>query len=366
VIDGLREAIRKSEARLERTREASRRFADAVAKLGRPKSPAEIVAQVDIQDRLEDAERTLDRHRFAMTAAESKRDVLEKYTRDKTVKELESEIRKARSDELAKQATWELEKTKEQALERQIAACSLTAPVNGTMYYANDPSRVFGRVQPQIEEGATVRERQMIARIFDREGPMQINAKIHESEIAEVIPRMSVRVTVDAFPGKVMPGVVTDVAPLPDPMNSFAGDIKVYTTHIRIGQRPDGLVPGLSAEVHIEAGELNNVISVPRGVVIHYGGKDHVAVKADDGRVEWREVLLGASDGASVAVDGLRDGEKVILDPHPFLDEAQQMTLKAEREAAAVKDVRRRADREAAVRKADELLKARGYITPKR
>ena len=49
------------------------------------------------------------------------------YTKDKTIKELESEVEKARSDELAKKATWELEAGKEKKLEKQIAACKIKA-----------------------------------------------------------------------------------------------------------------------------------------------------------------------------------------------------------------------------------------------
>ena len=46
--------------------------------------------------------------------------VLVNYTRDKTIKELKSEVEKARSDELAKQATWDLEVSKETALKREL------------------------------------------------------------------------------------------------------------------------------------------------------------------------------------------------------------------------------------------------------
>ena len=53
-------------------------------------------------------------------AGAGKKSVLVKYTKDKTIKELESEVEKARSDELAKQATWELEKGKEMQLEREL------------------------------------------------------------------------------------------------------------------------------------------------------------------------------------------------------------------------------------------------------
>ncbi len=107
-----------------------------------------------------------------------------KYTYEKTIKELESDVKKAHSDELAKQATWELEKGKEDKLEKQIANCTLIAPIDGLVVYANDPNRMFGSNQSQIEEGATVRERQKVISIPDI-GRMQVNAKVHESQIEQ-------------------------------------------------------------------------------------------------------------------------------------------------------------------------------------
>jgi hypothetical protein len=57
---------------------------------------------------------------FSLEQAQSKRDVLIKYTKGKTIKELESAVEKARLDELAKEAAWDLEKAKETELERQL------------------------------------------------------------------------------------------------------------------------------------------------------------------------------------------------------------------------------------------------------
>ena len=75
---------------------------------------------------------------------------------------------------------------------------------------------------------------------------------------------------------------------------------------------------------------------MPAGAVVHYGDKDHVAVKTPDGRVEWRDVVLGLSDGSNREVkEGLRCRRQVILDPSPFLNDDQRAELKAEREAAA-------------------------------
>ena len=64
-------------------------------------------------------ELTLKKARFALEQVQSKRKVLVDYTRGKTVKELKSEIEKARSDELKKKGNWEREKSKESALERE-------------------------------------------------------------------------------------------------------------------------------------------------------------------------------------------------------------------------------------------------------
>ena len=57
---------------------------------------------------------------FALEQALSKKEVLVDYTRPKRIKELKGDVEKARSNELAKKAAWELEKSKESALEREV------------------------------------------------------------------------------------------------------------------------------------------------------------------------------------------------------------------------------------------------------
>ena len=57
---------------------------------------------------------------YTLELAQAKRQVLVDYTKDKTIKELKSEIEKAKSDELAKKATYELELGKQLKLEREL------------------------------------------------------------------------------------------------------------------------------------------------------------------------------------------------------------------------------------------------------
>ena len=65
-------------------------------------------------------ELAVERARFDLEQAGTSRKVLVDYTRRKTIKALQVEVEKARADELAKGATWDLEKAKEVELEPQL------------------------------------------------------------------------------------------------------------------------------------------------------------------------------------------------------------------------------------------------------
>ncbi len=58
--------------------------------------------------------------KFSLEQTQTKREVLVKYSRDKTIKELQAEIKKARADEQAKQASWEIESIKELEIQDQV------------------------------------------------------------------------------------------------------------------------------------------------------------------------------------------------------------------------------------------------------
>src|SRR5262249_40938880 len=62
----------------------------------------------------------IQRAQFALEQAQSKRKVLVDYTKSKTIKELQSEVEKARVDELAKQAACEVEEIRERELEELL------------------------------------------------------------------------------------------------------------------------------------------------------------------------------------------------------------------------------------------------------
>ena len=82
----------------------------------------------------------------------------------------------------------------------------------------------------------------------------------------------------------------------------FNSNIKVYTTRVPIDKGLPGLRPGMAAQVEVLVNELDDVLTVGRFAVLHFDGKDHVAVKKPDGGIDWREVTLGVSSDRSVEV----------------------------------------------------------------
>jgi HlyD family secretion protein len=312
--------IERARARLDRARRALEKLEEQGGP-GAAKTPADVVAELLIGEILDDARRDNDREIVSPEQARSRRQA-EKLARAKMVRDLEADIEKARADELAKLATWELEKSKAAKLERQIKACVLLAPADGVVVYGDDRRRPG---QPMIEEGATVRERQKIFGVVDLGGPMRVIAKVHEPRVDRVSPGLRARIKIDALSGETFTGAVETVAPLPDVQQTFERGPKLYTTRVAIEKGSPMLRPGMTAEVEILIFELDNVLAVPVGSVVRFGGKDRVAVRLPDGGIELREVALGETNDEVVEVRrGLKAGEVVILDPVARMTEEEK------------------------------------------
>ncbi len=266
----------------------------------------------------------LDKAKFTLEQAQTRMEVLLKYTKGKTLKELGAEVEKAKSDELAKKATLQLEQDKEAKLVKQIEHCILNAPGDGLVVYANEPGRFGGQNQVQIEEGAAVRERQKIFSLPDIT-QMRVNTKVHESMVDRVGRGKPSKIRVDAFAATELIGQVESVNPLPDANTFFGSDIKVYTTMVRIDNPLPGLRPGMSAMVQILVEQKPDVLSVPATSILEFKGKDYVYVRKAEAGFERREVTLGISDDKVVEVKkGLDEGDRVVLSPTLLLTEAEK------------------------------------------
>ena len=113
-------------------------------------------------------------------------DRLEKSRAPKILEELQAKIEAIRTDQFAQQATFELESDRLKKLETTIENCTIRAPRDGIVVYANQSNR-WGMVESQIDEGVTVREGQAIFYVPDP-NHMQVQAKVNESKVSLIQP----------------------------------------------------------------------------------------------------------------------------------------------------------------------------------
>ncbi len=263
---------------------------------------------------------------ISLLNARKKMEVLKKYTMDKNVTELDANIKKALSDELAKKATLDLETTKERKFEKQIAQCTLIAPGDGMVVYVNENNGRMGAQGPSIEEGAAVRERQKIFSLPDLTH-MRVNTKIHESMINRLSLGLPAKIKVDAIPNVPLEGEVSVVGTMADQSSMFSSDVKQYTTLVSINTHESSLRPGMTAQVEILVTELPDVISVPVQAVVQAQGKDFVFVMTPDG-YQRREVKLGLTNQKMIEVQtGIKEGEEVAMNWSVLLTEDEKNAL---------------------------------------
>jgi HlyD family secretion protein len=235
--------------------------------------------------------------------------MFEKFYAPKYVHILESEILGAEAilgyqDARLKRNKEQLEKVK-----RQVENCTIRAPHDGFLIYANDE-----RMNLVIEEGMTVRQRQRLFYLPDL-GHMEVETMLHESVVNEVQPGMSAKVRFEALPDEgEYEGKVTSVAPLPSRMDFFS-EANYFIGIVKLDAIPKGLKPGMTAEVSIQTLHQPDVLTIPTEALTIENGKDVCYVASED-QIQRREVKLGQQTRELLQVtEGLGEGEAVVLEP---------------------------------------------------
>ena len=192
--------------------------------------------------------------------------------------------------------------------EEQLEKCKILAPQDGMVAYASSRNE-------QIRAGIPVRARQHILSLPDLSA-MQVVTSIHESVLNQVHPGLKTTIRVDAFPDDVFRGTVKAVAVLPDQTGWFNSDTKAYATTVVIDQEVENLKPGMTAVVEIHVDHLKNILAVPVQAIVQEGKATWCYVACNDGKLERRDVKLGATNDRVVQVlSGIREGDSVVLNP---------------------------------------------------
>lgn len=280
-----------------------------------------------IQSELENDEMRVRRSEIGLQAAGTALDLYVRYEFPKQAEKLLSDYEEAlrRLERVQRQAVsrlaqatsklrsaeaqYRLRTDRRDELIEQIERCIIRAERVGLVVYGGSEDR---NRDIQIEEGASVRERQVIITIPDMTR-MGVNVKIHETAVNRVRAGMPVTVRVDSFRDQVLRGSVRRVAVLPDSQNRWLNpDLKVFTTIISIDGQYDWLKPGMSASTEILVEELDDATFIPIQAVKRHGDIPVVYVAGGPG--ERRRIETGSYNNDFIQItQGLSEGERVFL-----------------------------------------------------
>ena len=270
----------------------------------------------------EAADFAVDRAELELGSAKTARDVLVNFTKEKTLEDLRSQRDNAEAQMNSDASAFELERTRLKRLEDQLANCTINAPQDGMVVYANERGGRFGQTSATIEEGASIRERQTILRLPDLD-QMQVKVNVHESKVDQIQSGMRARIRIL---DKEFTGTVTGIANQPEPTSFFSGNVKEYATTVRVlGEEANSLRPGMTAEVEILIAHLKDIPTLPVAAVVEKRGK-YMSWVDTGATPEKRPLLIGQSNDEYVEVkDGVAAGESVLLNPRAVVKEAREI-----------------------------------------
>ncbi|MEM6330680.1 MAG: HlyD family efflux transporter periplasmic adaptor subunit, partial [Planctomycetota bacterium] len=184
-------------------------------------------------------------------AAKTKLRVLEEFTRVKMLKQCESDILIAKAKWESEQSSLRLENDKLAEIQDQIAKCSITAPIDGVVKYAHTNDR-RGDDDFIVEEGATVRERQVLIRM-PKADSMRVEMKINESLVKHVKPGMRAEIRPIGSRGVPLVGAVDYVNQYAEPSGWRKANVKEYKAYVTVESSTSELRSGMTASVAIQS-----------------------------------------------------------------------------------------------------------------
>ena len=252
--------------------------------------------------------------------AEMRLKVLEDITKEKNVVQLEADIKAALVKLESERQAAEVESEKLVEIESMITKCRIVVPegVSGQVSYARESSR---RSQDwELEEGATVRENQVLIRIPNPQ-KMEVKTLINEQSITQIQPGMACDIKVDALNSRSLKGIVTRVNQYAESSYWLSSSVRKYAVFVKIFDPPTSLKPGMNAAVTVQVREELDELLAPIQTVYAVQGRKFCLVQNGE-QWETREIKIDGDNSQSVLVEGgLKEGDVLVMNPGAYKDQ---------------------------------------------
>jgi HlyD family secretion protein len=251
---------------------------------------------------------TLARSRHELMKVEGEFRVFERFQVPREIHTLQSRIHTAEIASRLEADRLKAEEDELAYLRKQIDHCTVRAPQDGVVVYANR-----SRWWPlPLEPGTPVYEGQSLFLIPDL-SRMEVSVSLHESMGPRVRAGMKAQVRIASRPDRVIGGRVAAIEMLSTPnWKEWDENVRHFLVRVQLDSTPASALPFMSATVEIDTGHVSNALVIPVEALAIAGGRQSCYVVTDDG-LERRPIQTrrATRDLVEVIV-GLDEGERVV------------------------------------------------------
>jgi membrane fusion protein, multidrug efflux system len=190
-----------------------------------------------------------------------------------------------------------------------------TAPISGTV------------VMIPAQVGMTVSQAVPLARISGG-GALEIKLNIAERFISRIAMNQSCEITLDAWPGEVFRGSISEISP--------TVDLASRTMEARVNVRDSSskLKPGMFAKVRVVTERKNNVVKIPAQAVINRFGEQFVYIIAKDAENPEINIVKKTIVVPGILIDdvmeiqkGLEPDDEIVIKGQTLLDDGSRVNI---------------------------------------
>lgn len=179
---------------------------------------------------------------------------------------------------------------------------TVTSPMGGVLQTLN------------VRAGMTLATGETLARVNGLDS-VWLAVAVPEAQAGSISVGQAVEARLPAFPGTTLNGKVSAILP------ETNADSRTLNVRVELPNAHGRLRPGLTAQVRLNHSTGRSVLWVPSEAVIRTGQRALVMLAEDAGRYRPVVVQLGQeSDGKTVILKGLEEGQKVVTSGQFLLD----------------------------------------------
>jgi multidrug efflux pump subunit AcrA (membrane-fusion protein) len=191
----------------------------------------------------------------------------------------------------------------------------VTAPISGMV------------IAVPVTVGMTISQAVPLARISG-DGGLEIKLNVAERFISKMAMNLPCEITLDAWPGEVFHGSISEISPTVD-LASRTMEIRVNVSNTN-----SKLKQGMFAKVKIITEQKDNIVKIPASAMIKRFGEEYVYViekdpKDPDFNIVVKRIIVPGIiiDGVLEIQNGLAPDEEIVIRGQTLLDEGSRVNI---------------------------------------